>query len=64
MPPDHVHFNGSVNRADDRSWGICTECGKGRVDRIEIPALLDLHRQIIAPAYELSQVHFERAHAA
>jgi len=31
-----------------RDWGICTECGMGRVSRDEIPALLDLHRQIIA----------------
>ena len=28
--------------------GICTECGMGRVNRDEIPALLDLHREIIA----------------
>ena len=31
-----------------RAWGICTECGMGRVDPEDIPALLDLHRQIIA----------------
>ena len=31
-----------------RDWGICTECGMGRVNADEIPALLDLHRQIIA----------------
>ncbi|MBV9207481.1 MAG: hypothetical protein JO037_19255 [Actinobacteria bacterium] len=31
-----------------REWGICTECGMGRVSRDEVPALLDLHRQIIA----------------
>ena len=31
-----------------RPWGICTECGMGRVDREDIPVLLDLHRQIIA----------------
>ncbi len=31
-----------------RDWGICTECGMGRVNTDEIPALLDLHRQIIA----------------
>jgi hypothetical protein len=31
-----------------REWGICTECGMGRVSQDEIPALLDLHRQIIA----------------
>jgi hypothetical protein len=29
-----------------RDWGICTECGMGRAARDEIPALLDLHRQI------------------
>jgi hypothetical protein len=31
-----------------RAWGICTECGMGRVDREDVPVLLDLHRQIIA----------------
>jgi hypothetical protein len=31
-----------------RDWGICTECGMGRAARDEIPALLDLHRQIAA----------------
>jgi hypothetical protein len=31
-----------------RDWGINTECGMGRVSRDEIPALLDLHRQILA----------------
>ena len=31
-----------------RAWGICTECGMGRVDRDDVPALLDLHREIIA----------------
>jgi hypothetical protein len=31
-----------------RDWGICTECGMGRAGRDEIPALLDLHRQIVA----------------
>jgi hypothetical protein len=31
-----------------RDWGICTECGMGRVSQDEVPALLDLHRQLIA----------------
>jgi hypothetical protein len=31
-----------------RDWGVCTECGMGRVDRADVPALLDLHYQIIA----------------
>jgi len=33
---------------DRQGWGICTECGMGRADRDDIPALLDLHRQILA----------------
>jgi hypothetical protein len=28
-------------------WGVCTECGMGRVDRADIPRLLDLHRSIV-----------------
>ena len=31
-----------------RAWGVCTECGMGRVEPGEIPDLLDLHREIIA----------------
>ena len=31
-----------------RDWGVCTECGMGRVNTGDVPALLDLHRQIIA----------------
>jgi hypothetical protein len=31
-----------------REWGISTECGMGRVDRADVPALLDLHHQIVA----------------
>lgn len=29
-------------------WGICTECGMGRVEPADVPRLLDLHRQILA----------------
>jgi hypothetical protein len=29
-------------------WGICTECGMGRVAREDVPTLLDLHREILA----------------
>ncbi len=32
----------------DRPWGICTECGMARAERVEIPTLLDVHREIIA----------------
>jgi hypothetical protein len=31
-----------------RDWGICTECGMGRVAAADVPALLDLHREILA----------------
>jgi hypothetical protein len=31
-----------------RDWGVCTECGMGRVDPEQVPELLDLHREIIA----------------
>ncbi len=34
--------------AGSRDWGICTECGMGRVAREDVPALLDLHREILA----------------
>jgi hypothetical protein len=31
----------------DREWGICTECGMGRVAADDVPRLLDLHREIL-----------------
>jgi len=31
-----------------REWGICTECGMGRVEREDVPAMLDAHREILA----------------
>jgi hypothetical protein len=30
-----------------REWGICTECGMGRVDAPDVPGLLDLHSRIL-----------------
>jgi hypothetical protein len=30
-----------------RHWGICTECGMGRVDPGDVPRLLDLHSEIL-----------------
>jgi hypothetical protein len=33
-----------------RHWGICTECGMGRVDPGDVPGLLDLHSQILKAA--------------
>jgi hypothetical protein len=31
-----------------RAWGICTECGMGRVDRDDVPVLLDRYGEILA----------------
>lgn len=31
-----------------RDWSVCTECGMGRVERSDVPRLLDLHREIVA----------------
>jgi hypothetical protein len=33
-----------------RAWGICTECGMGRVASNDVPKLLDLHREILVSA--------------
>ena len=33
--------------AGEREWGICTECGMGRVAADDVPRLLDLHREIL-----------------
>ncbi|HWK29857.1 MAG TPA: hypothetical protein VNS09_25035 [Solirubrobacter sp.] len=32
-----------------REWGVCTECGMGRVAAEDVPTLLDLHRELLAP---------------
>lgn len=34
--------------AGPRHWGICTECGMGRVESHDVPRLLDLHSQILS----------------
>jgi len=34
--------------AGRRDWGICTECGMGRVAAEDVPKLLDLHREILS----------------
>jgi methionine synthase II (cobalamin-independent) len=31
-----------------RDWSVCTECGMGRVERQDVPRLLDLHHDIVA----------------
>jgi hypothetical protein len=35
------------SRSGAREWGICTECGMGRVAAEDVPTLLDAHREIL-----------------
>jgi hypothetical protein len=37
--------------AGPRHWGICTECGMGRVDAGDVTRLLDLHSQILSSSH-------------
>jgi hypothetical protein len=37
----------AASAAGARDWGICTECGMGRVDVNDVPGLLDLHSEIL-----------------
>jgi hypothetical protein len=37
-----------------RDWGICTECGMGRVAADDVPTLLDLHREILDTHHNLA----------
>ncbi len=34
-----------------RTWGVCTECGMGRVDRDDVPVLLDRYQDILTAGY-------------
>ena len=44
------HIDGALagSPGGSREWGICTECGMGRVAAGDVPRLLDLHREILA----------------
>jgi hypothetical protein len=44
----HIDAALLTSPAGARDWGICTECGMGRVDADDVPRLLDLHSQILA----------------
>ncbi len=37
----------AASAAGSRGWAISTECGLGRVERADVPRLLDLHREIL-----------------
>jgi len=44
----HIDAALSRSRAGAREWGVCTECGMGRVEPADVPRLLDLHSRILA----------------
>jgi len=43
----HVDAALGLSAAGQREWGICTECGMGRVEANDVSKLLDLHREIL-----------------
>jgi hypothetical protein len=43
----HVDDALATSAGGAREWGICTECGMGRVEAPDVPRLLDLHREIL-----------------
>ena len=43
----HIDAALGLSAAGQREWGICTECGMGRVEANDVPKLLDLHREIL-----------------
>jgi len=43
----HIDAALGLSAAGQREWGICTECGMGRVEPDDVPKLLDLHRELL-----------------
>ncbi|MGI8712706.1 MAG: hypothetical protein ACR2NR_05875 [Solirubrobacteraceae bacterium] len=43
----HIDTALAQSSAGAREWGICTECGMGRVAADDVSKLLDLHREIL-----------------
>ena len=41
---EHIDTALAASAAGGREWGICTECGMGRVAADDVPRLLDWHR--------------------
>jgi hypothetical protein len=47
---EHIDAALGQSAAGAREWGICTECGMGRVAAGDVGTLLDLHREILEGA--------------
>jgi hypothetical protein len=44
---EHIDAALAESAAGAREWGVCTECGMGRVASEDVPTLLDLHRALL-----------------
>jgi hypothetical protein len=44
---EHIDAALAESAAGAREWGVCTECGMGRVAREDVPALLDIHSALL-----------------
>jgi hypothetical protein len=44
----HIDAALAESAGGPREWGICTECGMGRVAPEDVPRLLDIHHEIIS----------------
>lgn len=44
---EHIDTALAGSSGGRREWGVCTECGMGRVAADDVPRLLDLHREIL-----------------
>ena len=45
---EHIDAALAGSAGGAREWGLCTECGMGRVDAADVPGLLDLHSTILS----------------
>jgi hypothetical protein len=45
---EHIDEALAGSTAGAREWGVCTECGMGRVAREDVPTLLDIHSALLA----------------
>jgi hypothetical protein len=43
----HIDAALAESAAGEREWGVCTECGMGRVAAADVPTLLDIHSALL-----------------
>jgi hypothetical protein len=45
---EHIDAALADSAAGAREWGVCTECGMGRVASEDVPTLLDIHSSLLS----------------